>query len=1193
MKFKRVMSLAMAAVLSLSVLSTAGLTAKAAEEPLNIQHTYSRNGFTFEKISHAASGTEIADGVVDYLGNNKLAAYVDGVSALGQGDSVQSYCYCGAAYGDWIYVGTMYGALSAYNQIKNAITGDSIPEGLPEAIIDAMYNGKLNQGKEADGAYMGSVFFKFNVKTGETKILMSRDLYNQGLCNGVPIFRSACEFGGKLYFVGLVSDGSALKSMMGGNQQLAMNTEIMMQAGVPCIYEVDPQNGDTVKEVYRCVDDAGYRQLLNNIPMGMTQVFTSTRAIGPFRDHLIAGGIQVGPVVHEGYAPGDAVLLAAKNPGDSGSYKVIAHMSDLFNYPAIWRDGSSGGGGIYQVVEFNNKLYVAIVSGDKSTQDEVTGQFRPFAIVVGECNGPVDEASSWSWRPLVGDFADGAKYTFGIDPERTASSAATLQVFGDHLYIGEYNDVNGSLTGILQRKSFATLAANLDDSINLYRMDKNENIEMVIGDPTAMFPRSVSGMPSGYASHLSQYTWMTNVYKDTMYLSYMDESSLLRPVAIIPSGEWMDMDLKEWSSQLNYLKVVLELLLGGNKTTTSGSTESDTTGNTGSGSRFPILSGIFGKRSAASSYSLTEEYNSVESYAEDENALEENTPAAAAEYEEQEPAAVNEEENPFEVLDVNQFLTLPGEAAQAENQEEEEFAQEQTQEEENLYNEQETDLDLFEESREEVTSDGEMTDEEADALIYAAVAAAEKRNAQSSGISTYALEEEIYLTDEQHSDLVSALKSGRIAAGMLSSGEENEMETMNRGLAAVAGAWYDQVDERFVETYGQVYDLSEKLEGILPESVMKVIRLLVNKDTYTMLKDFLHCMSYLDKSEAGFDLIAIKEVGDGVDIKTVTTNGFGDRYNHGLRIFVNTDDYMAVGTANPFLGTQLWRMSDYPGYIPGQPDPEEPPVNPGEEEEEPPVNPPEEPVVEICRFQNMVAAPKAGSMRLLVDGLDAGTFEVSANGSGWNLRNADGKYLAIQSGKLSKSGSPFAWSFAFDLFSAKDGGKTYYLSADRSGLTVSTTKNAASAVLIENVQADHHVVALWNTGANGVRTGVCTACGETVTENGAIVGGSSQTKPETAPGSEAKKEKVDVQVVEQRDFRRVLLWRRSIYTYSIDAVAQGGKVQKVEYSTNGIRWSTGDSYTSNRQLSKLFIRVTTEQGNVFSFRYQNGQTVAI
>ena len=52
--------------------------------------------------------------------------------------------------------------------------------------------------------------------------------------------------------------------------------------------------------------------------------------------------------------------------------------------------------------------------------------------------------------------------------------------------------------------------------------------------------------------------------------------------------------------------------------------------------------------------------------------------------------------------------------------------------------------------------------------------------------------------------------------------------------------------------------------------------------------------------------------GNGVDFTTVTQNGFGDPYNHGLRVFAQSDDWMAIGTANPFYGTQLWKLQEEP-----------------------------------------------------------------------------------------------------------------------------------------------------------------------------------------------------------------------------------------------------------------------------------------
>lgn len=197
--------------------------------------------------------------------------------------------------------------------------------------------------------------------------------------------------------------------------------------------------------------------------------------------------------------------------------------------------------------------------------NEKTRQFRPFAVVRGdydETKGTIDDANAWTWTPIIGDKEnDNAKYTFGIDPERTSSGACTLQVYNDHLYIGEYNDVNGGLRGILQYKEFATLANNLTQSINLYRLDKDENVELVVGDPTEMFPEGgISGWGSGYETHMTQYTWMTTVYDDVMYLSTMDETSLLHVFAQLVNGELLEMSEEEWKSQVNYIKVLVELI---------------------------------------------------------------------------------------------------------------------------------------------------------------------------------------------------------------------------------------------------------------------------------------------------------------------------------------------------------------------------------------------------------------------------------------------------------------------------------------------------------------------------------------------------------------------------------------------------------------------------------------------------------
>lgn len=84
MKKRKILAACSAIVLSTAMTATSVLPAFAAD--LSPKYTYNGGGVTFEKISHADTGTEQADGIVDYLGNGSIAPYVSGTSELGQGD---------------------------------------------------------------------------------------------------------------------------------------------------------------------------------------------------------------------------------------------------------------------------------------------------------------------------------------------------------------------------------------------------------------------------------------------------------------------------------------------------------------------------------------------------------------------------------------------------------------------------------------------------------------------------------------------------------------------------------------------------------------------------------------------------------------------------------------------------------------------------------------------------------------------------------------------------------------------------------------------------------------------------------------------------------------------------------------------------------------------------------------------------
>ena len=754
---------------------------------LTPQYTYNSqndNGMTFEKVSHADQGLSQADGVVDYTGDGTIAPYTTGLSTTGNGDRGQSYSYAAASSGDWVYIGTMYGGLGVQAILNRDMTSLGLTSKQATALIQTMYAGNMYLG-EPDGKSAGGMLFKFNVKTGKTKILMSKSTGIDGGKGVIPTFRSAFKMNGKLYFEGMVMDTNN-KDLT----QQEIQTAMAYQNGFPCIYEVDPANNDKLTKVYDSVDVDGFRSLVKG------NVFTSTRAIGSFGNTLIAGDLK--PTAD---GKGKALLVASKTPSDPNSYKVIADMASFDNLPAIHRQDVNGGGGIYQVQEFNGKLYVVVCTGDTSTLNEETGTMRSFAIYVGENKGDSTNKADWTWRPLVGDTAKGAKYYYGLDKSRVSAGACTLQVYGDHLYIGDYNDVSSALQGFVTKSNFVTQATNLEQSVNLYRMDKNENVEMLVGDKNDTFPKGGStGLGSGYDNHMNQYTWQTTVHEGKMYLSTMNTTTLLEPIAQFTNGDILNMNEKDWNNTVHYLRVFLRLLWG------MGPTD----------------------------------------------------PASAI-------------------------------ATQSNDQ------------------------------TAKVTTQTMPSTDNPEALVdWARIQAGKDASAaqpQTTDAKSVSSAKPISLTAAQTKELVDGIKDGSIVPGSLaasgSSDEASQLFDINNELDNLGSQLSDKGSADFANNYGEVTDAFFSIADIIPDKFKGLYEMLVKLTSKANLKAYAKSLPYLAKSKRGFNLFEITDrsaANEGVTVGTVTDNGFGDPFNHGLRIFCDTDDYMVVGTANPFYGTQLWRV---------------------------------------------------------------------------------------------------------------------------------------------------------------------------------------------------------------------------------------------------------------------------------------------
>lgn len=494
---------------------------------------YNKNGYTFEKLSHPEKDVKTADGVVDYLGDGAVDVVTDPeAEGYNAGDRGQNYAWAAVGYGDWIYVSTCYAAIGNTLSLMKSSLGDEFDDRVLKATFDALYNGTFFL-EEADGGKPKGVLVKINTKTGETKVLMS------GTLNGhTPLFRNAIEYHGKLYFCGSVGGGGI--------------------GFLPSVWQVDPET-DECKVVY-----AGLNSVQDYAAAYKEGISTGIRGMCVYQDQLVISNVTMDATTGKS----SATLLISSDP--EKGFTQIADSESLFNYPAYRYADSIYGGSIWDMVEYNNSLYVSICTG---TLDNMPNKntMQSFALVRGDRNAD----GTFTWTPVAGDQKkDGARYTFGIDPERTRSGAANLMVFNDYLYIGEYNDEEIALERILFSKTGKNadgqfgggldcrfLNANLDQSVNLYRMDKNENMELVVGNSTKMFPNgSLSGLKSGFGRNENQYIWRMEVYDGKLYVGTHDASSLLECFGQFVNGNLLRRTPSEWKDQWNYLKALMKAL---------------------------------------------------------------------------------------------------------------------------------------------------------------------------------------------------------------------------------------------------------------------------------------------------------------------------------------------------------------------------------------------------------------------------------------------------------------------------------------------------------------------------------------------------------------------------------------------------------------------------------------------------------
>lgn len=661
---------------ALVVTSFSSITAMAASDTIG-GTTYQQKSFTANKITHPENGLKAPDGIVDYIGNSTVTDEITGV-----GDRAQNYAWSAIGYGDWVYIGTCPNAMTQTLNFMGTILGNKFDKEIMTATLNAMFNGAFFTAEE-DGGDPKGILVKVNTKTGEVKLLMSKATTNTNVQ-----FRNVVELNGKFYFCGSVN-------------------------GLPTVYQVDPAT-DEYKKVYQSIDQADfYKAYQMGISVGI-------RGISTFENKLIISLVGL-----EG-----AYICESDNPEDPDSFKVIATMSDMFNYPAYRYQDSIYGGSIWDMAAYNGSLYVSICTGTPENKPD-NNTMQSFALIKGDR----DDNGKWTWTSVIGDKEkDNAKYTYGIDPERTRSGAANLCVYDGYLYIGEYNDEEIALERVLFDQSCGFMNSNLEQSVNLYRMDENEEIQLVVGDADEMFPNGgLTGLGSGFDRNENQYIWRMQVYNNKLYVGTFDTSSLLEPIGQLTNGDLLKMTDEEWQSQIEYIKVLAELILNKYKT--------------------PQL------------------------------------PVAA-------PATLS--------------------------------------------------------------------------------------------ISR----------DDARNMAKSVNNAGKISRATAANAE-NVIELAQE----IENTADEKASEEFIATYTELSKASKNMTISIGEIIGKIF----TEENIAKMTSFVKCAAYMSTAERGFDIFTLDS---NLNVKTVTTNGFGDPYNHGCRTFAVTDDNLIVGTANPFYGTQIWTLSD-------------------------------------------------------------------------------------------------------------------------------------------------------------------------------------------------------------------------------------------------------------------------------------------
>ena len=591
--------------------------------------------------------------------------------------------------------------------------------------------------------------------------------------------------------------------------------------------------------------------------------YASIRAMTAHEDSMCIGVLTIASDDTEG----NLQIMQATDPA-IGNWTEIASIDDFAPCSPRTDAGAAAQSGVWDMVSYNGSIYAFIGTG--YVKESETNGYSVFkgTYLPGDENS---NGAGWVWKMIVGPMEDGegnptgAKYPRGMGNQYDGSASPFLYTDPDgetYVYAGTFDSIFESIFEILSTQSYESLYRAMHPA-KIYRFDENDDWEMVIGNPDEYFNEKLGNYYAGFSDSTegsvyspNLYVWRMAQYDGELFAGTFDGTTLMD--YIVPP---LNIDFENYDYE--DLLTILEM---------AGFSLPDQAVN--------ALSEAIDNMKAVSAAAVEAKNIYLESEvvaAAGEDALE----AAEAAY-----ALVPNYTSGDEI-------TTSG----------------------LLY-------DAMTDCEERTTDFAKKATDAAVSTTLAAATAGLSAIASESAADAvadweYAAENHITYNDDitdniynVRDDVSSAVVEARSYRDKAKSDMEEAGNKVGDAIAAINDARENLIDisKDFKELFGTItVEQYSKMSAIL----LKLNDLGYGSDEMQELRYIFELRAMINTNkEAGGMGCSVYRTSDGLNFTPVTTNGFEDKYNYGLRTFLPTNDGLFMGMANPFYGAQLWKLGD-------------------------------------------------------------------------------------------------------------------------------------------------------------------------------------------------------------------------------------------------------------------------------------------